>query len=221
MKLLIANRGEIAVRIARAAAELGIPTVAVFSEDDARSLHAARTDESVALSGTGPDAYLHGEELLRVAGEHGCDAIHPGYGFLSENAGFARSCIDAGIRFVGPPPEALELFGDKARARDLAERQGIPVVPGVSEAVTLEQARSFFDGLPDGASMLIKAVGGGGGRGMRVVRTADEIDDAYRRATSEAGAAFDTSSVFVEQLLSGVRHVEVQVAADDSGAVRH
>ena len=221
MKLLIANRGEIAVRIARAAAELGIPTVAVFSEDDARSLHAARTDESAALSGTGPAAYLHGEELLRVAGEHGCDAIHPGYGFLSENAGFARSCIDAGIRFVGPPPEALELFGDKARARDLAERQGIPVVPGVSEAVTLEQARSFFDGLPDGASMLIKAVGGGGGRGMRVVRTADEIDDAYRRATSEAGAAFDTSSVFVEQLLSGVRHVEVQVAADDSGAVRH
>ena len=221
MKLLIANRGEIAVRIARAAAELGIPTVAVFSEDDARSLHVSRADESAALAGAGPAAYLDGGQLLRVAAKHGCDAIHPGYGFLSENAGFARSCIDAGIRFVGPPPEALELFGDKARARDLAERQGVPVVPGVSEAVTLEQARSFFDGLPEGASMLIKAVGGGGGRGMRVVRTADEIEDAYRRATSEAGAAFDTNSVFVEQLLSGVRHVEVQVAADDSGAVRH
>lgn len=221
MKLLIANRGEIAVRIARAAAELRIPTVAVFSEDDARSLHAARADESAALSGAGPAAYLDGEQLLRVAGEHGCDAIHPGYGFLSENAGFARSCGDAGIRFVGPPPEALELFGDKARARALAERQGVPVVPGISEAVTLDQARSFFDALPAGASMLIKAIGGGGGRGMRVVRAADEIDDAYRRATSEAGAAFDTDGVFVEQLLAAVRHVEVQVAADDSGAVRH
>ncbi|MXX61354.1 MAG: carbamoyl-phosphate synthase large subunit [Holophagales bacterium] len=221
MKLLIANRGEIAVRIARAAAELRIPTVAVFSEDDAQSLHVSRADESAALPGAGPAAYLDGGQLLRVAAEHGCDAIHPGYGFLSENAGFARSCIDAGIRFVGPPPEALELFGDKARARDLAERQDVPVVPGVSEAVTLKQARSFFDGLPDGASMLIKAVGGGGGRGMRVVRTADEIEDAYRRATSEAGAAFDTDGVFVEQLLAAVRHVEVQVAADDSGAVRH
>ena len=221
MKLLIANRGEIAVRITRAAAELGIPTVAVFSDDDARSLHAARADESAALYGAGPAAYLDGEQLLRVAGEHGCDAIHPGYGFLSENAGFARSCVDAGIRFVGPPPEALELFGDKARARALAERQGVPVVPGVSEAVTLDQACSFFDALPAGASMLIKAIGGGGGRGMRVVRAADEIDDAYRRATSEAGAAFDTDGVFVEQLLAAVRHVEVQVAADDSGAVRH
>ena len=221
MKLLIANRGEIAVRIARGAAELGIPTVAVFSEDDTRSLHVSRADESAALAGAGPAAYLDGGQLLRVAAEHGCDAIHPGYGFLSENAGFARSCIDAGVRFVGPPPEALELFGDKARARDLAERQGVPVVPGVSEAVTLEQARSFFDGLPDGASMLIKAVGGGGGRGMRVVRTADEIEDAYRRAVSEAGAAFDTDGVFVEQLLAAVRHVEVQVAADDGGAVRH
>ena len=221
MKLLIANRGEIAVRIARAAAELRLPTVAVFSEDDARSLHASRADESAALAGAGPAAYLDGARLIRVAVEHGCDAIHPGYGFLSENAGFARSCIDAGIRFVGPPPEALELFGDKVRARNLAERQGVPVVPGVSEAVNLDQARSFLDELPAGSSMLIKAVGGGGGRGMRVVRTADEIEDAYRRATSEAGAAFDTDGVFVEQLLSGVRHVEVQVAADDSGAVCH
>ncbi len=221
MKLLIANRGEIAIRIARAAAELGIPTVAVFSEDDARSLHASRADESAALAGAGPAAYLDGEQLLRVADEHGCDAIHPGYGFLSENAGFALSCIDAGLRFVGPPPEALELFGDKARARDLAERHGVPVVRGISEPVSLDQARSFFEELPTGASMLIKAVGGGGGRGMRVVRAADEIEDAYRRAVSEAGAAFDTDGVFVEQLLQAVRHVEVQVAADDSGEVRH
>ena len=221
MKLLIANRGEIAVRIARAAAELGIPTVAVFSEDDARSLHASRADESAALPAAGPAAYLDGEQLLRAADEHGCDAIHPGYGFLSESAGFARSCIDAGLRFVGPPPEALELFGDKVRARDLAERHGVPVVPGISEPVSLDQARSFFEELPTGASMLIKAVGGGGGRGMRVVRTADEIEEAYRRAVSEAGAAFDTDGVFVEELLTSVRHVEVQVAADDSSEVRH
>ncbi len=221
MKLLIANRGEIAVRIARAAAELGIPTVAVFSEDDARSLHASRADESAALSGTGPAAYLDGAQLLRVAGEHGCDAIHPGYGFLSENARFASACIDAGIRFVGPPPEALELFGDKTRARALAAEHGVPVVPGISESVTVDQARAFFDDLPAGASMLIKAVGGGGGRGMRIVATASEIDDAYRRAVSEAGAAFDTDGVFIEQLLSGMRHVEVQVAADDNGVVCH
>lgn len=221
MKLLIANRGEIAVRIARAAAELGMPTVAVFSEDDARSLHVSRADESAALTGAGPAAYLDGEQLLRAADEHGCDAIHPGYGFLSENAGFARSCGDAGIRFVGPPPEALELFGDKARARDLAERHGVPIVPGISESVSLEQVRSFFDELPAGASMLIKAVGGGGGRGMRVVRTADEIEDAFRRAVSEAGAAFDTDGVFVEELLTSVRHVEVQIASDDSGEIRH
>ena len=221
MKLLIANRGEIAVRIARAAAELGIPTVAVFSEDDARSLHVSRADEYAALAGTGPAAYLDGEQLLRVADEHGCEAIHPGYGFLSENAGFARSCLEAGLRFVGPPPEALELFGDKAQARDLAERHGVPVVPGISGAVTLEQARAFFEELPAGASMLIKAVGGGGGRGMRVVRTASEIEDAYRRAVSEAGAAFDTDGVFVEEMLTAVRHVEVQVAGDRSGAVVH
>ncbi|MCY3963807.1 MAG: carbamoyl-phosphate synthase large subunit [Acidobacteria bacterium] len=221
MKLLIANRGEIAVRIARAAAELDIPTVAVFSEDDDQSLHVRRADEAAALGGSGPAAYLDGEQLLRAAAEHGCDAVHPGYGFLSENAGFARACQDNGITFVGPAPEALELFGDKARARALAEKHGVPVVPGISEPVTIEQAHTFFDELPTGASMLIKAIGGGGGRGMRVVAAADEIEDAYRRATSEAGAAFDTDGVFVEQLLSAVRHVEVQIAADDSGAVRH
>ncbi len=221
MKLLIANRGEIAVRIARAAAELGVPAVAAFSEDDAESLHASRADEAAALRGAGPAAYLDGEQSIRAATEHGCDAVHPGYGFLSENAGFARSCVEAGLTFVGPPPEALELFGDKARARALAEEHGVPVVPGISGAVSLERARAFFDGLPDGASMLIKAVGGGGGRGMRIVRTADEIEDAYRRATSEAGAAFGNDGVFVEQLLSAVRHVEVQIAADDSGAVTH
>ncbi len=221
MKLLIANRGEIAVRIARAAAELDIPSVAVYSEDDAASLHVRRADEAAALKGSGPAAYLDGEQLLRAAVEHGCDAVHPGYGFLSENAGFARACIDAGIRFVGPTPEALELFGDKAKARALANEHGVPVVPGVSKPVTLDQARAFMDDLPPGSSMLIKAVGGGGGRGMRIVTREDELEDAYRRAVSEAGAAFDNDRVFVEELLTAVRHVEVQIAGDESGAVVH
>ena len=221
MKLLIANRGEIAVRIARAAAELEIPTVAVFSEDDAASLHVRRADEAAALSGAGPAAYLDAEQLLRAAAEHGCDAVHPGYGFLSENAGFARACIAAGLRFVGPLPASLELFGDKARARALAQKHGVPVVPGVSEPVTVEQARAFMDDLPPGASMLIKAVGGGGGRGMRIVTREDELEDAYRRAVSEAGAAFDNDGVFVEELLTAVRHVEVQIAGDVSGAIVH
>ena len=221
MKLLIANRGEIAVRIARAAAELGIPTVAVFSEDDAASLHVRRAVEPAALSGAGPAAYLDGEQLLRTAAKHGCDSIHPGYGFLSENAGFARACLDAGVRFVGPTPEALELFGDKARARALAAEQGVPIVPGISEPVTVQQARAFMDDLAPGASMLIKAVGGGGGRGMRIVTAEDELEDAYRRAVSEAGAAFDNDGVFVEELLTAVRHVEVQIAGDASGAVVH
>ena len=221
MKLLIANRGEIAVRIARAAAELDIRTVAVFSEDDAASLHVRRADEIAPLSGSGPAAYLDGEQLLRAAAEHECDAVHPGYGFLSENAGFARACLDAGVRFVGPTPEALELFGDKAKARALAQQRGVPVVPGLSEPVTLNQARSFMDDLPPGSSMLIKAVGGGGGRGMRIVTREDELEDAYRRAVSEAGAAFDNDGVFVEELLTAVRHVEVQVAADEHGTVVH
>ncbi len=221
MKLLIANRGEIAVRIARAAAELDIPTVAVYSEDDDQSLHVRRADEAAALKGSGPAAYLDGEQLLRAAAEHECDAVHPGYGFLSENAGFARACLDAGARFVGPTPEALELFGDKARARALANEHGVPIVPGVSEPVTLDQARSFMDDLAPGCSMLIKAVGGGGGRGMRIVTHEDELEDAYRRAVSEAGAAFDNDRVFVEELLTAVRHVEVQIAGDESGTVVH
>ncbi len=221
MKLLIANRGEIAVRIARAAAELDIRTVAVFSEDDAASLHVRRADEIAPLSGSGPAAYLDGEQLLRAAAEHECDAVHPGYGFLSENAGFARACLDAGIRFVGPTPEALELFGDKAKARALAQQRGVPIVPGLSEPVALDQARSFMDDLPPGSSMLIKAVGGGGGRGMRIVTREDELEEAYRRAVSEAGAAFDNDGVFVEELLTAVRHVEVQVAADEHGTVVH
>jgi len=220
MKLLIANRGEIAIRIARAAADLDIPTVAIRSEDDERSLHALKADECAALEGKGARAYLDGEQIIRVAKRHGCDALHPGYGFLSENAAFAQHCLDAGIRFVGPAPDHLALFGDKTRARALAESEDVPVINGVSEPVTLDRAKAFFAEL-GGTAMVIKAVGGGGGRGMRIVTRADALEDAYRRASSEAEASFGNGAVYVEQLIADARHIEVQVAGDRTGAVVH
>ena len=219
MKLLIANRGEIAIRIARAAAELDIPAVAVHSEDDARSLHVRQADEAVALPGVGARAYLDMDAIVAAAQASGCDALHPGYGFLSENAEFARRCAKAGIAFVGPPPEALALFGDKTRARRLAEEHDVPMPAGLSQPVDVAAAERFFAALPEGSAMLFKAVGGGGGRGMRVVRAAAEVADAYARARSEAEAAFGAGDVYVEQFLADARHVEVQVAADDSGEV--
>ena len=219
MKLLIANRGEIAIRVARAAAELDVATVAVFSEDDARNLHTVRTDEAVALAGLGAGAYLDQEQILAVAADRGCDAVHPGYGFLAESADFARRCAAAGVLFVGPSPPALELLGDKTRARALAAELGVPVVPGLSRAVDVEAATRFFETLPQGAAMLFKAVGGGGGRGMRVVHGPGDIEPALQRSSSEAEAAFGRADVYVEQLVRGARHVEVQIAADHDGNV--
>jgi pyruvate carboxylase len=173
--LLIANRGEIAIRIIRAAAELGIRTVAIFSEDDARSLHVRKADEARALTGTGAAAYLDLEQIVAIAKSAGCDAIHPGYGFLSENAGFVRRAAEEGIKFVGPRVEVLELFGDKVRARELAERVGVPLLPGTASATSLIEAREFLASLGDGGAMMIKAVAGGGGRGMRAVFRLDEM----------------------------------------------
>ena len=221
MKLLIANRGEIAIRIARAAAELEIPTVAIYSKDDERSLHVRKADEAVVLDGVGARAYLDIDAVLDAARRGGCDAVHPGYGFLSENASFARRCEDAGIAFVGPAPDALALFGDKTRARQLAVANDVPVVAGLSEAVDAAAAKRFFDGLPDGSSMLIKAAAGGGGRGMRIVAAAEEIDEALQRAGSEAQAAFGVADLYVEQFIADARHVEVQVVADGCGGVVH
>lgn len=217
MKLLIANRGEIAIRIALAAADLGIESVAVYSEDDDRALHIRKADRAVALGGSGAAAYLDATQLIGVAGDSGCDAVHPGYGFLSESAEFARQCQDSGLTFVGPPPEALALFGDKARARVLAEELGVPVVSGVSGPTTLKQAAAFFESLPGGSTMLIKAVAGGGGRGIRLVSEAAEIENAMARAQSEAGAAFGVPDVFVERFVAGARHVETQIAVDHAG----
>lgn len=219
--LLIANRGEIAIRIARAAAEMGIKTVAIYSEDDATSLHLRKTDSARALRGKGAAAYLDIEQILAIARDAQCDAIHPGYGFLSENAQFARRCAEQGIRFVGPQPEVLELFGDKVQARALAQQHDVPVVPGTAGATTLEQTRAFFASLgPDGA-MMIKALAGGGGRGMRAVYRAEEIDEAYARCRSEALASFGNDAVYAEQLVRRARHIEVQIVGDGSGQVSH
>src|SRR5713101_391330 len=219
--LLIANRAEIAIRIMRAAAELGIRTVAVFSEDDARSLHTRKADEARRLNGIGAAAYLDVEQIIEVAKLAGCDAIHPGYGFLSENAGFARRCADEGIMFVGPRPEILELFGDKVQARSLAARCGIPLLRGSSGTTSLDEARSFFSSLGDGASIMIKAIAGGGGRGMRAVHSVEDIDEAYKRCQSEARSAFANGDVYVEQLMPRARHIEVQIVGDLVGGVSH
>ena len=218
--LLIANRGEIAIRIARAAADLGLRTVAVFSEDDAASLHARVADHAHALAGIGAAAYLDEEAIVAAAVEHGCDAVHPGYGFLAERGSFAQRCADAGLVFVGPKVEHLELFGDKGRARAAAIAAEVPVAAGIDRAVSLAEAQEFFDGL-NGGAMIIKALAGGGGRGTRIVADAAELESAYQRCQSEAKAAFGLADVYVEQFLPRARHIEVQILGDCNGAVAH
>jgi acetyl/propionyl-CoA carboxylase alpha subunit/acetyl-CoA carboxylase carboxyltransferase component len=220
-KLLIANRGEIAIRIARAAADMGIPSVAVYSEDDARSLHLRVADESRMLPGVGAAAYLNGEAVVAAALASGCDAIHPGYGFLAERGDFAGACAAAGLTFVGPDVAHLELFGDKARARRAAEQADVPVIRGLDRAVTLEEVRGFFASRGDGGAMIIKAVAGGGGRGTRAVLAAEEIEAAYQRCQSEAAAAFGRADVYVEEFLPRARHVEVQILGDRAGGIAH
>jgi pyruvate carboxylase len=213
-KILIANRGEIAVRIARAAAELQLQTVAVFPEDDSASLHVRAADEARQLPRQGPAAYLDIERLIEVALETRCGAIHPGYGFLSESAAFARRAAEAGFVFIGPSPEHLELFGDKAKARQLAQRCSVPLLTGTTRATTLDEARAFFADLGPGTAMMIKALAGGGGRGMRVVHALDDIEAAYLRCQSEAKGAFGNDGVYVERFMSPARHIEIQVIGD-------
>jgi acetyl/propionyl-CoA carboxylase alpha subunit/acetyl-CoA carboxylase carboxyltransferase component len=219
--LLIANRGEIAIRIARAASDLGIRTVAVCSEDDADSLHTRVADSVVVLSGKGARAYLDVEAMIAAARASGCDAIHPGYGFLSERADFARACEQAGITFVGPSVAHLELFGDKTRARAAALAAGVPVLRGIDHAVSVEEAQAFFASLPSGGAMIIKALAGGGGRGTRIVQHESEIALAWQRCRSEAQAAFGIADVYVEEFIARARHVEVQILGDRNGAVAH
>lgn len=219
--LLVANRGEIAIRIFRTAASLGLRTAAIYSEDDAASLHTRKADEARPLQGKGARAYLDIEQIVALAKEAGCDAIHPGYGFLSENAAFARRCAEEGILFVGPTPETLDLFGDKVRARALAKEAGVPVLPATDGPVDAEQARAFLTSLGEGKSVMLKAVGGGGGRGARAVSGPDEVEQALARCQSEAAAAFGNGDVYAEQLMPRARHVEVQIVGDGSGTVSH
>ncbi|UQD98195.1 acetyl-CoA carboxylase family protein [Bradyrhizobium japonicum] len=220
-KLLIANRGEIAIRIARAAADAGVATVAIHPADDALSLHVRVADEAVEIPGRGARAYLDIEAVVKAAKSAGCDAVHPGYGFLSENAAFAKACADAGIAFVGPKPAALELFGDKVAARQLAKRCGVPIIAGTSGPSSLEEITAFFESLGKGAAIVIKAMAGGGGRGMRLVENAADLAEAYARCQSEASAAFGFDGVYAERLIRQARHIEVQIIGDRHGAISH
>ncbi len=220
-KLLIANRGEIAIRVARTAAELGIRTVALFSEDDALSLHTRATDEAYRLPGIGVTAYLDVTAIIALAREVGCDAIHPGYGFLSENAGFATACQQAGIIFVGPQPETLALFGDKSQARQFAMRHEVPIIPGTTGPTSLDQAQAFMRSLGPNAAVMVKAIAGGGGRGMRPVSDSAELPNAMKRCRSEALQAFGNGDVYVERLFPRARHIEIQILGDGTGAVTH
>jgi acetyl/propionyl-CoA carboxylase alpha subunit/acetyl-CoA carboxylase carboxyltransferase component len=219
--LLIANRGEIAVRIARTAADIGIGTVGVYSDDDAASLHTRTCDRAVALGAAGARAYLDAGRLVAAAVDAGADAVHPGYGFLSEQAAFARACADAGLTFVGPRPELLDLFGDKVRARAEAVAAGLPVLRGSDGPVDADGARAFLAALGPGGAMVLKAAAGGGGRGMRVVRAGDDVAAALARCVSEATAAFGDGTIYAEQYLARARHIEVQVLGDGTGAVAH
>lgn len=212
-KVLVANRGEIALRTVRALHDLGIASVAVYADDDAASPHVHAASAAVALGATGPAAYLDGARLIAIAQAQGCDAVHPGYGFLSERADFARACAEAGLRFIGPTPAQLALFGDKAQARALAQQQGVPLMPGTQAAVTLQEAQAFFAQHAH-VGIVIKAIGGGGGRGMRAVASADDLPAAYARCRSEAQAAFGVDGVYVERLMGNARHIEVQVVGD-------
>ncbi len=218
-KVLIANRGEIAVRIIRAARDEGIASVAVYAEPDRDALHVRLADEAYALGGnTAAESYLVMDKILDAASQSGADAIHPGYGFLSENADFARKVIDAGITWIGPSPEAIAALGDKVQARHIAEKVGAPLVPGTKDPVTsAQEVLEFADqfGLP----LAIKAAYGGGGRGIKVVRDREEIPEAYESAVREATAAFGRGECFVERFLDSPRHVETQCLADAHGNV--
>jgi acetyl-CoA/propionyl-CoA carboxylase biotin carboxyl carrier protein len=218
-KVLIANRGEIAVRVARACKDAGLTSVAVYAEPDRDALHVRVADEAFALGGTTPgDSYLVVDKIIEAAKKSGADAIHPGYGFLSENADFAQAVIDAGLTWIGPSPEAIIALGDKVQARHIAMKAGAPLVPGTKDPVKdADEVLAFAEehGLP----VAIKAAFGGGGRGLKVARTKEEIPELFDSAVREAVSAFGRGEVFVERFLDKPRHVEAQVLADTHGNV--
>lgn len=218
-KLLVANRGEIAVRVVRAARDAGIASVVGYADSDSAALFVQLADEAFALNGATPaETYLNQSKLIEIAHRSGADAIHPGYGFLSENAGFAQAVIDAGLTWIGPPPAAIEALGDKVQARHIAQRVGAPLVPGTADPVAdADEVLAFADehGLP----IAIKAAFGGGGRGLKVARRQDEIRELFESATREAVTAFGRGECFVERYLDRPRHVETQCLADQHGQV--
>src|SRR5215472_1297871 len=217
-KILIVNRGEIAVRILRACRELGIRSVCVFSEVDRKSLHVQLADEAYEI-GPAPsrESYLRIDKVMDVARRAGCDAVHPGYGFLAENAALPRACSDAGTTFIGPPAEAMESLGSKTAGRQLARRVGVSTVPGTNDPTEKSEARALAQSM--GYSVLLKAVAGGGGKGMRLVHSDAEFDSAFREAASEAMNAFADEHLYLEKYLERPRHIEIQILADAHGRV--
>ncbi len=221
-KILIANRGEIAIRVIRACKELGIPTVAVYSEIDRDALHVKAADEAYLL-GPGPaaESYLNVDRILEVIRESGADAVHPGYGFLAENADFARRLEEEGVTFIGPPASAIEAMGSKTSARELMEKAGVPIVPGTTETVeTLEEAAKIAE-KEIGYPVAVKATGGGGGKGFRVALTPEELPEAFEGASREGEKFFSDGRVYLERYLPDPRHVEVQILADRHGNTIH
>ena len=217
-RVLVANRGEVAVRIVRACRELGLEAVAVYSTADSDSLHVRLADRAVHIGPPPPaQSYLSIPSLVAAAATTGCDAVHPGWGFLAENADFSRACEDNDLVFVGPRPDSIETMGDKIRAKEAVARAGLPLVPGSGGAATVAQAREL--GATLGFPLLLKAAAGGGGRGMRLVATAEELEPAYRMAAAEAEAAFSDGSLYVEKAVVDARHVEIQVLGDGEGGV--
>ena len=216
-RILIANRGEIAVRVMRTCRELGIPTVAVYSDADRDALHVELADEAIAIGPATPSAsYLNVAAILDAARRTAATAVHPGYGFLAENPDFARACAGAGLTFIGPPPEAMEMMGDKAAARRAAEQVGVPVIPGISEPVGPDEALRISPKI--GFPLAVKAAFGGGGRGMHLVMAADELAEAVERSAREAQAYFGRPEVYLERYVANAHHVEAQILADTRGS---
>lgn len=217
-KILIANRGEIAVRIIRACKEMGVATVAVYSEADKNALHVALADQSYCIGAAeASDSYLNENQIIGTAILAGAQAIHPGYGFLSENARFARLCRKNGLVFIGPEPESMERLSDKALLKEIAESAGLSVIPGTKAVKSIEEASNAADEL--GYPVMLKACAGGGGRGIRLIKSSDELEDAYLQATAEAIGAFGDGSLYLEKYIYPARHVELQILADEHGNV--
>src|SRR5512146_1112643 len=215
-KVLIANRGEIAVRVIRACRELGVRSVAVYSDVDRSSLHVRKADEAYHIGpATASESYLNIDKLLDVARRCGAEAIHPGYGFLSENPRFARACDEAGVKFIGPTAASMEMMGSKTRARQAMEKAGVPFVPGSSHGLEFGEAHKLAEEI--GYPVMLKAAAGGGGKGMRMVRSAPELRSAYDAARSEAQRSFGDGESYLEKFVVNPRHVEMQILADGHG----